>query len=178
MPDLYINTCRCKIEELNLQPLRHHNLSADERRAITELKQRDDIVVKPADKGGAVVVWRKDVYLQEAQRQLADAKLYDTTDTGETEANHKCIDYTVKSLISEGELPDIAKSLFVSKPRTSVFYLLPKIHKIVEMLNRPGRPIVSAIRCPTEQLSSFLDFFLSPIVKQLPTYVHDTITMH
>jgi hypothetical protein len=44
--------------------------------ALRSLRSRDDVVIKPADKGGAVVVWRKDLYLAEANRQLADASFY------------------------------------------------------------------------------------------------------
>ena len=36
----------------------------------------DDVVIKPLDKGGAVVVWRADLYRQEALRQLNDASFY------------------------------------------------------------------------------------------------------
>jgi hypothetical protein len=34
------------------------------------------IVIKPADKGGAVVVWRRDLYLAEAERQLSNPSFY------------------------------------------------------------------------------------------------------
>lgn len=34
------------------------------------------IVIKPADKDGAVVVWERDLYLRKAQRQLTDDRFY------------------------------------------------------------------------------------------------------
>ena len=37
----------------------HNNLTPSEKGAIQELKERDDIVIKPADKGSAVVVMDK-----------------------------------------------------------------------------------------------------------------------
>ena len=49
-------------------------------------------------------------------------------------------------------------------------YFLPKIHKP----NNPGRPIVSACSCPTELISSFLDYVMAPLVKDLPSYIKDT----
>ena len=39
--------------------------------------------------------------------------------------------------------------------------------------NRPGRPIVSANRCPTEKLSAYVDHFLNPLVKKRKSYAED-----
>ena len=65
------------IQKLNFnKSLKFSNLSKEEWTAHQNLKTRDDIVIKPADKGGAVVVWRTDLYKQEAFRQLADTKFY------------------------------------------------------------------------------------------------------
>ena len=73
-------------------------------------------------------------------------------------------------MIASCELPPSAKHLVVTTPRTSRFYMLPKIHKP----NNPGRPIVSACCCLTENISAYLDEVMAPFVKQLPTYVKDT----
>ena len=54
--------------------------------------------------------------------------------------------------------------------RTPIFYLLPKIHKP----GTPGRPIISGYNSPTANLSTHVDFYLKPIVKQLPSYIQDT----
>ena len=67
-------------------------------------------------------------------------------------------------------MPIEAKNLSVHHPRTSKFYVLPKIHKP----GTPGRPIVSACNCPTSNISAYLDSVLAPLVKQLPTYVKDS----
>ena len=67
-------------------------------------------------------------------------------------------------------LPPNTDKLYIQHPRTSVFYMLPKIHKP----NNPVRPIVSAISCPTAQIASYLDRILTPINQQLPTYIKDT----
>ena len=73
--DLFVKKCRVDIQKLNFnKSLKFSNLSKEEWTAHQNLKTRDDIVIKPADKGGAVVVWRTDLYKQEAFRQLADTK--------------------------------------------------------------------------------------------------------
>ena len=51
------------------------------------LIKRKDIIIKLADKGGAVVIWRKDLYVSEAERQLSDATAYTGVHHDPTEEN-------------------------------------------------------------------------------------------
>ena len=44
---------------------------ADEPLPFKSLRSRNDIVIKPADKGGAVVVWRADLYRESFLRNLS-----------------------------------------------------------------------------------------------------------
>ena len=48
------------------------NLTAGERSALKALIAREDVAIKPADKGSEVVVLEKADYLQEAERQLGN----------------------------------------------------------------------------------------------------------
>ena len=149
------------IQKLNFnKSLKFSNLSKEEWTAHQNLKTRNDIVIKPADKGGAVIVWRTDLYKQEAFRQLADTKFYATVNKDLTQANQKIVKDTVNKLILEQKLPSTARNLFVTTPKTFTFY--------------PGRPIISACSCSTELISSFLDKKMAPFVKSLPTYIKDT----
>ncbi|XP_078355465.1 uncharacterized protein LOC144640130, partial [Oculina patagonica] len=152
------------------------NLSRGELTALLSLKRRTDIVIEPGDKGGAVVVWDRDLYIQEAERQLAENNFYQRVDQRvdqrvnlTTEHQNKVIS-VVQHAIANGELPATATNLIVDHRRTSKFYLLPKIHKP----GNPGRPIVSACNCPTELLATYLDQVTSPLVRSLPSYVKDT----
>ena len=52
------------------------NLSSEERAALENHSKSKDIIVKAADKGGALVVWRVDLYQEEAIRQLSDTSCY------------------------------------------------------------------------------------------------------
>ena len=54
--------------------------------------------------------------------------------------------------------------------RTSWFYILPKIHK----KDIPGRPIVSSCGAPMENISLFVDYQLSPLVKKILSNIKDT----
>ena len=46
------------------------NITKQEIQSLHQLKTDNDLLVKPADKGGAIVIWPKDSYLKEAYRQL------------------------------------------------------------------------------------------------------------
>jgi hypothetical protein len=46
----------------------HNNLTPAEKGALKELREREDIVIKPAEKGTPVVVMDKIDYLEEATR--------------------------------------------------------------------------------------------------------------
>ena len=54
----------------------------------------------------------------------------------------------------------------------SLIYLHPKIHK--SLYNVPGRPVIWNCRYYTENISSFLDFYLQPIAKKVKSYIIDT----
>ena len=169
--DLFVNKCRRDICNINFnRKLHYSNLTKAEWAALLSLRNRRDVVIKPADKGGSVVVWRTDLYKQEALRQLSDTNFYSQVDKDLTPSNQKLVKETVKSFIADGSLPPTANNLIVITPRTSHIYFLPKIHKP----NNPGRPIVSACSCPTELISSYLDTLMLPIVQSLPTYIKDT----
>ena len=146
------------------------NLTPEERSALTSLRQRADIVIKPTDKGGAVVVWDRNLYQEEAERQLSDTTFYEKLDRDFTMDYNKTICEVVKAANTKDELPASAVNLVVENPRTSSFYMLPKIHKP----GNPGRPIVSACNCPTELIAPYLDRITTPLVQSLPSYVKDT----
>ncbi|KAL9968922.1 hypothetical protein ACROYT_G021072 [Oculina patagonica] len=146
------------------------NLTKEEIAALASLRRRDDIVIKLADKGGAVVVWARQLYVQEAERHLSDANFYRQLSHDHTNEYNERVQVVVKEAIQSRELPASASNLIVDQPRTSKFYLLPKIHKP----GNPGRPIVSACNCPTELIVTYLDQITTPSVHNLPSFVKDT----
>ncbi|CAH3118563.1 unnamed protein product, partial [Porites lobata] len=107
--------------------------------------------------------------LRRATNVMCDVNVFDYTQFVK-DPIHKH-GHTVDLLLtrSEGNLPNISFLPFTT-PRTSRFYVLPKIHKT----NNTGRPIVSACSCPMENISAFLDEVMTPLVRGLPTYVKDT----
>ena len=74
--ECYINKCLTEIRNLKFVPSKMSNLTPDEYAALINLQKRDDIVIKPADKGGAVVVWDRKLYIEEAYKQLDNSRNY------------------------------------------------------------------------------------------------------
>ena len=146
------------------------NLSKEEWIALINLKTRNGLFIKVADKGGATVVWRTDLYQQGAIRQLSDPTFCIKVNKDLTSANQKSVEDTIQEFITKQQLPITSQNLISTTPSTSCIYFKLKIHKP----NNPGRPIVSRCSCPTELASSYLDKVMTPIVKSLLSYIKDS----
>ena len=55
-------------------------------------------------------------------------------------------------------------------PKTPKFYLQLKIHQE----GNPSRPVVSSMNSHTTNISTYVDYHLQPIVKEIPSYVKYT----
>ena len=53
------------------------SLTKEERLPLNQLRDDASIVVKKADKGLGVVVWYREDYLKEAEKQLGDKEVYE-----------------------------------------------------------------------------------------------------
>ena len=61
------------------------NISPKEKEAIRELRDNNKIVIKPADKGSAVVILNREDYLAEGYKQLSDTNFYQKIEEDMTE---------------------------------------------------------------------------------------------
>ena len=126
----FLQKCRHDVSKLKLnRNSRSFNLKPDEWSALLNLRKRNDITIKAADKGGAVVVLSTDLYQQKGFRQLSDNSFYYKVEKDLTPSNQKKVKETVHDLISKQELPATTQNLIITTPRTSVIYFKPKIHK-------------------------------------------------
>lgn len=128
-------------------------------------------MILPADKGSAIVILNKTDYIAEANRQLSDTTTYKPLSSNPTSQYNDTIKHFLEvNGPREGLTNTEIKLLTPTNPRTSQLYLLPKIHK----QNNPGRPIISSYNSPTERISAFVDHYLQPFVRNLPTHIKDT----
>ncbi|XP_061196804.1 uncharacterized protein LOC133205080 [Saccostrea echinata] len=80
------------------------NLSKEERSASQSLKNRDDIVIKKADKGSTVVVLDKETYMAEAHRQLSDERFYKKLDSDPSKEFSTTITKTLDEMFENNEI--------------------------------------------------------------------------
>ena len=150
-----------------------YNLCYKEKQALADLQKAKDIIIKPADKGSAVVIQNVDDYINEGLRQLSNHDFYVETKDDLTQLHNELITNLIDYLENTDQISKKCSAYLRNEsPRTSQLYLLPKIHK--KKLPMPGRPIVSANNSPTERISELADFFLKPLVKNTRSYVRDT----
>ena len=58
--DHYVDSCHRAVNAVNFKAKsQQNNLSPGEKAALLSLSRRSDIIIKPSDKGGAVVVWSR-----------------------------------------------------------------------------------------------------------------------
>lgn len=116
----------------------HSNLSRAEN--LLQLSKCTDIVIKPADKGGAVVIWSCPLYIAKAtgNHQQSDVGFYEHLDRDPIKENQHVVKMTVNMMIDANQLRPSVKHLIVPSLKTSQFYLLPKIHK-------PNNPEITTI---------------------------------
>ena len=154
------------------------NLNREEYLTIRSLQNDRSVIIKPADKGSAVVVWDRQDYLKEAERQLSDSSIYKEVKV--TEKDLAVLFDKSKKIFANLERRNIIQEKekkyfkFNFKNATNVgkFCLLPKFHKSLSKV--PGRPVISNCGMPAEKISEFLYHQLQPPMKQGESYIKDT----
>ena len=158
-PDLetFISSVESDIASHKPSKPKHDNLTKSERSALYDLQNRQEIIIKPADKGSAVVFMDRDHYISEAERQLGDSTYYKLLDHDPTPEFAKEVSEAINEMHDEGHISGKNRNyLLIDQPKAGRFYLLPKIHKA----GNPYRPIVSANGHLTEKISEFVDLHL------------------
>ena len=118
------------------------------------------VVIKKADKSSCVVVWDRNDYIAESEKQLSDETIYKDINFKDKilqeladNSNKLFRNLKTKGSITEKELKYFPIE-FKKATNLGKLYLLPKIHKCLE--NVPGRPVISNCGTPTEKVSEFL----------------------
>ena len=130
-------------------------------------------MINKANKGSTVVVLNKKDYIEEGLKHLDSPYVYKQLKSDTTPFIRSFIMRFLGNVTFNKWLPHNFVTFCTPRKTTehaSQLYFLKKIHK-----NPMGiRPIVSSVNNVTENISSFVDFWLQPLVKQLPSFIKDT----
>ena len=176
--EVYLSQVENKLFSIVDEPIRYSNLSKEEWVAMRSLADDRSIVIKKADKGSCIVVWDRNDYLIEAEKQLKDENVYRKVDFKDKTLSQlvDCSNRFFRNLKMKGHITEIELKYFSYefKKRCNLgnLYLLPKIHKSLE--NVPGRPMISKCGTPTEKVSEFLDHHLKPVMQSGKSYIKDS----
>ena len=152
---------------------RPRNLTNKQYHLLEELRKNNSIVIKKADKGSNIVIMDREFYVKETMRQLTDKKFYKKCEKDLTIEHYSLVQELILEMFNKKIISQQTyKFLSTGGKRTSIFYLLLKIHK--NLLNPPDRPIVSSVDCPTERISMMLDIILQPLLLDTKSYIKDT----
>lgn len=158
-----------------------HNISAEEARALKSLRDNPNIVIKPADKGSAVVIMDRSQYVGEVLRQLQDANYYKPLDAPIFPQTLPLIKNILTSLLHKKFINKKQFTYLLGDVEPSIrkFYILPKIHKDPATwkpphVMPPGRPIVSDCGSDTDRIADYIEHFLNPLSIKHPAYIKDT----
>ncbi|KAL9977158.1 hypothetical protein ACROYT_G014536 [Oculina patagonica] len=107
--EAYVEALENAILSHDFETSHQRNLTREEQRALENLQSYDDIIIKQADKGSAVVVLDKGTYVQEAMRQLNDEEVYTSLDTDPTQEMVGRINDKIKECYVKGGIEEKTK---------------------------------------------------------------------
>jgi len=164
-----------KLTQKNPNKPTDRQLSLKINKTIKFLKNESNkSIIKPADKGGSIVLLDKDFYKNSIDNMLQQSKVfYQPIPKDPTERIFNVVSQTLKKLFDSGDLPKKLLNMLQPKIdtiRCPYLYGLPKIHKEIVSF----RPIVSGNNHPTELVSIFLDYLLQPFSTSMDYYLKDS----
>ena len=75
--EMYLSELDEEILKIDETGHNYPNLTKAEREALQDLMCDKNIVIKPSDKGSAIVIWDKQNYLKEFQQQIGNKSVYE-----------------------------------------------------------------------------------------------------
>ena len=154
-----------------------YNKCKEEWLAWRGLAEDQNIITRPPNKSSCIVIWDWEDYLAEADRQLKDNEIYESSSFKDADlieliekSNSIFQSLRKKKLITEEQL-----KYFIYKYKKVInfgkMYLLLKIYK--HLVNVSGRPVISNCGTSNEKAFKFLDYYLQPILRSGMFYIRD-----
>ena len=120
----FMSSLEEKLMKIEIPKSKYNNLTRKEQQALYDLKNDKNIVIKGADKGSAVVVWDREDYIKEAEKQLGGSDVYEEA-PDYPEPLISTI-HRIEKIRKRGNLKkETIKYFEVKDPKFARFYLLP-----------------------------------------------------
>ena len=141
------------VEELGKAKLPASNLTSEEWKAMKTLREDENILVLPADKGKCLVVMDTEEYIAKMEEKLSDQSTYKQIEKDPTEELKMALSNHLNKVKDEGQLDNKTFfRLFPTKTRIPRMYGQPKIHKP----NYPLREIVDSTSSAAKQSDKYI----------------------
>jgi hypothetical protein len=163
-----------KLQNRNLR-----NLTHTQSMALRQLKQDENLTIKPTDKNLGPAIMETETYIKQILKEHLLTKDYQKLP--ETTAKNRLADikHTLKSvidnnqdLLSKAELTYFQRS-YKCHHRIPIFYGLPKVHKTPMTL----RPVVSSSSSFLSIFSVWLDHKMKTLIPLVQSYIQNSITV-
>ncbi|XP_069473373.1 uncharacterized protein [Ambystoma mexicanum] len=171
--NLFEKNVLADLKRINYQMSTPHNVKKCQLDHVEALAKDEELTIKPADKGGAIVIMDTIDYIKKCLELLNDSNTYMKLDGDPIIKVRALIAKSVGEAV-ENDWISIKTSEFLinQHPITPVFYGLPKIHK--NRNDPPLRPIVAGTESIFDPLAIYIDRLLQPLIQVIPTYLKDT----
>ena len=129
------------------------NINPNEWKALKSLRDDEEIIVLPADKGKCLVVMDKDEYIRKMETKLSDRTTYEPIEKDPTQEIKEALAKELQRRKSEEQLDDRTfYRLRPTKTRIPRMYGQPKIHKA----NYPLREIVDSTSSVAKEVDKYI----------------------
>lgn len=147
-----------EIGQTKWKDLSQSNLTANQRIALSSLQQNKNIIIKPSDKGGNLVVMDVNQYEHMVLALLQNREWYRKVSPSHVKLTINRYQHLIGTAYHKGLITKKTwEFLNVSSPHTPTMCTLPKIHK--NPSTPPERPIVSSNGSLMETTSKLVDDF-------------------
>lgn len=184
----YLDLTKLAISNMPLNT-NSYNFTKGQIISLRTLQNMKDIIFSRSDKGGAICLSHRTLYIKEGLRQL-NSNHYEEVDKPNLINIKENFCKIFADLCDNNEIDRTTFDYLCGStetPRMGRLFLLPKIHKLSDDIitgikNQsvtlqelpPCRPIISQCGSITESISKFIDYFLVPIVKKQDSYIRDS----
>ena len=146
--EVFLSQVENELLELPNADIKYSNLSREDWNVIRSLADDRIIIIKKADKGSRIVIWGRNDYLMETEKQLSNKKVYQEVIVILSKLA-KMSNKMFSSLKERGYITEKQLKYFPCEYRKAInfgkLYFLPNIHK--RLHNVPRQPVST----PTEK---------------------------